>query len=329
MANDECQFLLAERPVTNNAVSGVDMALWDIKGKLANMPVYDLLGGKCREAAAVYRHADGKTLENVRDNVLRYKEDGVRHMRIQFGGYGGHKAKESSPENSQKGHYIDSDNYCRDTAALFEYMRKEIGFEMELCHDVHERIQPFEAVRLAKYLEPYRLFFLEDVLSPEQGEYFKMIRSQCSTPLAQGELFNNPLEWEWLIKNRLIDFIRVHISQIGGITPAKKLAVLSEAFGVRTAWHGPGDCSPVGHAANVHLDLCSHNFGIQEWSGIGVKSQEVFPGSPEYRKGYVYLNGNPGLGIEIDEEEAKKYPCKNSVTEWTQVRLVDGTMQKP
>ena len=194
---------------------------------------------------------------------------------------------------------------------------------------MHERIAPSEAIRLAKALEPFRLFFLEDPLPPEQGEWLGILRGQCAVPIAMGELFNNPLEWTDLVARRLIDFIRVHISQIGGITPARKLATLCEAFGIRTAWHGPGDLSPVGHAANVHLDLACPNFGIQEWSEIDERLQEVFPGSPELRGGYVYLNGKPGLGIDIDEDLAGKYPCNGGITRWTQTRLPDGTSHQP
>jgi len=156
-----------------------------------------------------------------------------------------------------------------------------------------------------------------------------MLRKQCATPIAIGELYNNPKEWDFLIAERLIDFIRVHISQIGGITPARKLAVFSEAFGVRTAWHGPGDVSPVGHAANIHLDLVCHNFGIQEWSGFNEIAEEMFPGCPVLKDGYVYANGKPGLGMEINEELAAKYPCKTEVTTWTQTRLPDGTALTP
>jgi mannonate dehydratase len=184
-------------------------------------------------------------------------------------------------------------------------------------------------VNLARELEPYRLFFLEDILSPEQGGWFRMVRSLCSTPIANGELYNNPKEWDFLILERLIDFIRVHISQIGGITPARKLAVLCEAFGIRTAWHGPGDVSPVGHAANIHLDLVCPNFGIQEWSGFSGAAMEVFPGCPELRNGFVYANDRPGLGIDLKEELAAKYPCKTEVTRWTQTRSPDGTARTP
>jgi len=182
---------------------------------------------------------------------------------------------------------------------------------------------------VAKQLEPYRLFFLEDPLPPEQNMWFHMLRQQVAIPIAMGELFNNPQEWIPLITNRLIDFIRVHISHIGGLTPAKKLAVLCEAFGIRTAWHGPDDTSPVGHAANLHLDVNSPNFGIQEWSGFNEQLREVFPGCPEVRNGYMYPNDKPGLGIDIDEKEAAKYPCPDGPPEWTLTRTPDGTAVRP
>jgi mannonate dehydratase len=316
-------------PVTNNAISGVDMALWDIKGKMANMPVYDLLGGKSRQGVAVYRHADGRTLDEVVENVHKFMEQGVRHIRIQFGGYGGKASDLNTPPNSPEGIYYCPDQYANNTVKLFDYVRSKVGYDIELLHDSHERLTPINAIRLAKDLEPYHLFFLEDILPPEQDEWYRILRQQCATPIAIGELFNNPREWDTLIANRLIDFVRVHISQIGGLTPARKLAIFCEQFGVRTAWHGPGDVSPVGHAADIHLDLNAHNFGIQEWSGINETLHEVFPGSPELRNGYVYANDKPGFGIDIDEKLAAKFPCDDSVTMWTQTRLPDGTFNHP
>lgn len=316
-------------PVTNNAASGVDIALWDIKGKMAKMPVYDLLGGRSRNAAAIYRHADGNALEDVEDKVRYYMEQKIRHVRVQWGGYGGKRDITNRPDGAFDGVYYDPDLYFRDTLKLFDHMRTKIGYDVELLHDTHERIPAIKAIALAKELESYRLFFLEDLLSPEQGKWFEMLRTQCSTPIANGELYNNPVEWEFLIANRLIDFIRVHISQIGGITPARKLATFCEQFGIRTAWHGPGDVSPVGHAANVHLDLVCRNFGIQEWSGITGVLADVFPGSPIEKHGYVYLNGKPGLGIDIDETLAAKYPCSTTVTKWTQTRIPDGSLFTP
>ena len=316
-------------PVTNNALSGVDMALWDIKGKMANMPVYQLLGGKCREGVAVYRHCDARSLEGIVENIQKYKEQGIRHLRIQWGGYGGKEVKDFSPPHSQPGIYLDPNQYIRDTLKMFEYVRGRCGDDIELCHDTHERISPTDAVRLAKLLEPYRLFFLEDAFSPEQGQWLRAVRAQTTTPIAQGELYNNPQEWNYLITERLIDFIRVHISQTGGLTAARKLAIFAEQFGVRTAWHGPWDVSPVGHAVNIHLDLASSNFGIQEWSGFPPQVEEVFPGCPQLINGYVYANEKPGLGIDIDEKLAARYPAKAEVVAWTQSRLVDGTFQRP
>ena len=316
-------------PVENDAVSGVDMALWDIKGKLANMPLYSLLGGKTRKAVAVYRHAGGGTLEEIAESVEKFRAEGIQYIRIQWGGYGGKASPPSRPEGAYGGSYYDQAAYVRDTITMFGYVRKKVGYEAELLHDSHERITPPQALLLAKELEPYRLFFLEDLLSPEQSDYFRLIRSQVSTPLAMGELFNNPKEWDYLIRERLIDYIRVHISEIGGITPARKLAVFCEAFGVRTAWHGPGDVSPVGHAANIHLDLNAVNFGIQEWAGINDTLAEVFPGSPVLKNGYVYANDKPGLGIDIDEKLANKYPCSENVTTWTQTRVSDGALFTP
>jgi mannonate dehydratase len=316
-------------PVLNNAISGVDIALWDIQGKIASMPVYQLLGGKCREAAAVYRHANGKEEAEVLDNVRAFMEQGYHYIRCQLGGYGGLPPGRKAPENALPGAYFDPDAYARSIPRLFEYVRSHVGYEVELLHDIHERLAPIEAIRMAKQLEPYRLFFLEDPLAPEQNAWFQMLRQQCAVPIAMGELFNNPQEWVPLITNRLIDFIRVHISQIGGITPAKKLATLCETFGVRTAWHGPDDTSPVGHAANLHLDVNSPNFGIQEWSGFNEQVYEVFPGCPEVHSGYMYPNDKPGLGIDIDEKAAAKYPCTRDPLDWTLTRTPDGTSVRP
>ena len=188
---------------------------------------------------------------------------------------------------------------------------------------------PIDAVGFAKDMEKFKLFFLEDPLAPEDIEWFNNIRQQCSTPIAMGELFNHPREWQPLIEGRLIDFIRMHVSQMGGITPAKAVASFAQMYGIRTAWHGPGDTSPVGHAANLHLDLWAPNFGIQEWCRFPEVCYEVFPGLPELRRGYLYANDKPGLGIDVDEASAAKYPSQDSVEMWTQTRLPDGSPARP
>ena len=332
-------------PIENNAISGVDMALWDIKGKMAGMPVYQLFGGKCREGIPVYRHADGRDAGEVCENILKYQEMGITNIRCQCGGYGGESyaaVPKTAPAGALDGVYLDSKEYIRNTVKLFEEIRNKIGYEIDLVHDVHERIAPVEAIRLAKALEPFDLFFLEDPVQIEHLSWLKNLRQQTSIPIAQGELFNNSVEWKQIIMEQLIDFIRVHISQIGGITPGRKLQIFAEQFGVRTAWHGPGDMSPVAHAANIHIDLAAPNFGVQEWSGIEPPNfviqdlkgphgalLEVFPGLPEFKDGYVYPNDKPGLGVDINEEEAAKYPCENAVVTWTQTRRRDGALQTP
>ncbi len=316
-------------PVLNNAISGIDQALWDIKGKLANMPVYDLLGGKCREAAACYAHADGRTPQEVADNVRKYMGQGYRYIRVQMGGYGGKQESMVRPENAPDGAYYDPRAYMRAMLDMIGHVRSEVGEEVELLHDIHERLQPIDAVQFAKDVEQFKLFFLEDALAPEDIEWFERIREQCATPLAMGELFNNPREWQPLIAGKLIDFLRMHVSQMGGITPARAVALFGQMYGIRTAWHGPGDTSPVGHAANLHLDLWSPNFGIQEWCRFNELVYEIFPGLPEVRNGYMYPSDKPGLGIDIDEKLAAKYPCQDTIEMWTQTRWPDGSPARP
>jgi len=332
-------------PIENNAISGIDMALWDIKGKLANMPLYQLFGGKVRQGVPIYRHADGKDLSELCDNIQKYRDQGITHIRCQSGGYGGGgfgAAPAHAASHAPDGVYLDSRKYMRETVKMFDGIRSRVGFDVALCHDVHERLKPIDSIRFAQALEPFDLFFLEDAIPLEEGEWIRQLRDKTNIPLAQGELFNHPFEWRNLIAERLIDFIRVHLSQVGGITPARKLQLFAEQYGVRTAWHGPGDMSPLAHAANIHIDLASRNFGVQEWSGTeppnfviqelkGPREAllEVFPGLPEFRQGFVYANDLPGLGVDIDEVQAAKYACDSGVTTWTQTRLMDGSLNTP
>ena len=326
-------------PVLNNALSGVDMALWDIKGKRANMPVYQLLGGKCRHAAALYAHASGREPAETADSVRKYMEEGYRHVRVQVAvpGYATYGAGGGTPKDKIWAPIVpgqatfEPTPYVNAVINLFDHLRSELGDEVELLHDVHERIPPIQAITLAKELEKYRLFFLEDVFAPEDIEYLRILRPQTSTPIAISELFNNSCEYVSMIKDRLFDFIRVHISQIGGISPARKLAAFCEFFNIRTAWHGPGDVSPVGHAANLALDLSCYNFGIQERHVFRQETQDVFPGCPELRDGYLWSNDMPGLGIDVDEDLAAKFPFPEHPLNggWAPVRKADGTVIRP
>jgi mannonate dehydratase len=320
--------------VLNNALSGLDQALWDIKGKRANMPVYQLLGGKCRFAVDCYTHCGGNDPKAVEASVKAAMERGFRHIRIQCGGYGSpHLSKKADYKDAGFGLPVDSPMavrpYVEATVEMFEHVRNTCGKEVELLHDVHERIPPIEAVNLCKRLEPYRPFFIEDPFAPEDIGYFKMLRQQTSVPIAMGELFNSPHEWVGLLSERLIDFIRVHISQVGGLSVARKIATLGEWFNVRSAWHGPGDVSPVGHAANAHLDLAIWNFGIQESVRFSDRTQEVFPGCPTMANGYMHIHEAPGFGVDLNEDLAAKYPLPENPGYWTPVRRPDGTAVRP
>lgn len=320
-------------PVLNNALSGLDQALWDIKGKRANMPVYQLLGGKARFAVPCYTHASGKTPDEVVVAVQKFMEQGFKHIRIQQGGYGGVGTLGSNPDYKDAGFggvtdsFMDQRAYLNSVPKMFETVRKVCGDEVELLHDIHERVQPLDAINLIKSLEDYHPFFIEDPFSPENMEWFKQLRMSTSVPIAMGELFNNINEFKMPMVNQWFDFIRVHVSQIGGITPAMKIARLGEWFNVRTAWHGPGDVSPVGHAANCHMDLTVWNFGIQESVNFSEKLQSVFSGCPTMNKGYMSVNEVPGLGVDINEKEAEKYPI-GTKSNW-QVRKNDGTIIRP
>jgi mannonate dehydratase len=328
-------------PVLNNAMSGIDMALWDIKGKLAGMPVYQLLGGKTRKAAWVYVHASGSDFAEVEEDVQQYLERGFRYIRCQVAvpgssTYGvGKKTKDQAPARTSHLDPMqdpwDPAAYVRIVPKLFDHVRSRFGEEIELLHDIHERVAPMQAINLARDLDQFKLFFLEDPFAPEDNGYFPLLRQHSTTPIAMGELYVNPHEYVPLIQERLIDFIRVHISDIGGLSPARKLAALCEYYGVRTAWHGPGDASPVAHAANLQLDLACYNFGIQESYLFPERTQAVFPGCPEIRDGMMWSNEQPGLGIDIDETEAVKYPFPDAVYNgaWPAIRQPDGTVVRP
>lgn len=315
-------------PVLNNAISGVDEALWDIKGKMAGMPVYELLGGKCRAAAGVYSGVKGSTLKELGDSVEENLSRGILYNRLGFGYLGDENTKEpvKRPEGvPEYGTCFDPRQKIEEALEMLDYLRNRFGNRAEFMIDVHEKLAPSDAVRFAAELDRYHLFFIEDILPVEQLDWMKRVREVSATPMAIGELFNHPREWQGLIMNRQSDYIRCHISQLGGLTPAKKLAVFSEAFGVRTIWHGPGDLTPIGMAAQLHLDLSSPNFALQEFSEYSEAVKEVFPGCPKLKDGYVYLNEEPGLGVDFNEEAAKQYPLKENIRDMFQFRLPDGT----
>ena len=325
--------------ILNTALAGIDVALWDIKGKEAGMPVYALLGGPCRAAVPAYAHAGGSDLLELEEDVRRYMEEGYQYIRCQLGPYGGGgfipAEKAGLPKNAwSQAPAFDDEAYLENIPRMFDHLRSKIGFGPKLTHDVHEHLKPQNAVTLSKLLEPYRLYFLEDALSPEQVAWYRLIRQQCTTPQAMGELFINPHEWTPLIVERLIDFIRVRVSKGGGISPCKKLAALCESFGVQTAWQEGGDNDPVNQMAAVHLDLACWNFGIQEENHFRPEELEMFPGHAVLEGGYLYANDQPGLGIDIDEGKAAamldgERVVRHKFSGGNEDRRADGSVVRP
>jgi mannonate dehydratase len=324
-----------EGPVSNNALSGLDMALWDIAGKRADMPVHELIGGKVRAAAETYLHAGGATKEAAVDDAHRLIAEGWRHVRLQAGQPGiGSYGSRGTGGGYPGAPYPDGwrvEEYLRNTPALFEYARGQLDPNIELLHDVHSRLTPKQAVTLARSLEQYRLFFLEDVLAPEHWAQLPGVREQSPVPIAVGELATSVSAAASLITTGGVDFIRCHISAIGGFTPARKLAALAEFFGVQTAWHAPGDTSPVAAAANVALDVTSPAFGIQEGHVFNDATHEVFPGTLPIVNGWIRPNEEPGWGIDVNEKKAALYPAGLSGHDaWAAgVRGPDGGLRYP
>lgn len=313
------------------ALAAIDLALWDIKGKVAGLPVYQLLGGACRDGVGVYGHAHGSTIESVEESARRLIEQGYKYVRVQldggYGGYGGpgmvrHTA--SAVEGHRGVDYFAPEPYLSSTPRLVEHLRSRLGQEINLLHDVHEQLLPIEAARLAKDLEPYRLFYLEDALRPEHIEGFDLIRRNSTTALAMGEIITGRAEWLPLFRRQLIDFIRIAPIHVGGITEARKICVMAEPYAIRSAFHGAMDISPIGQAAAVHLDKAIPNFGVQEWMDFPKQVREVITGGCEVRDGYTNPPEKPGLGVDINEEAARKYPYKKAYM--PTVRRVDGTM---
>jgi len=320
-------------PVTMTAIGAIDMALWDIKGKALNTPVYNLLGGKSRSAVLVYGHANGENIEQTTEEVGRYIAMGYRAVRAQTGipglrstyGVAHDKMfyepaeKGLPPENSWS-----SEKYLLHVPKLFENLRKRHGDDVHLLHDVHHRLTPIEAARLGKSLEPYHLFWLEDAVTAELQEGFRIVRRHTTTPLALGEVFNSIWDAHIVITEQLIDYIRMTVMHGGGFTHLKKIASLAEIYHVRTGCHGATDLSPVSMAAALHFDIAINNFGIQEYMPHTKETDAVFPHAYSFKDGFMYPGDAPGLGVDYDEALAAKFPYERAYLPVN--RKEDGTM---
>ncbi|MBS2535163.1 starvation-sensing protein RspA [Catenulispora sp. NF23] len=322
-------------PVLNNALSGLDQALWDIAGKRAGMPVYELLGGRSRAAVEVYSHAAGPTIGDTLDQAEKLIEEGYRNVRLQVGGPGlGTYGAPGIPGGYPRSPHPDGwavEQYLRDAPRLFAAARERLGDAVNLMHDVHSRLTPKQAVVLARALEPYRLSFLEDVIAPELYDRLPEVREASPVPIAVGEQLGSVPDAVRLVRDGGVDLLRLHTSAVGGLTPTRKIVALCELLGVRTAFHSPADVSPVGVAANLAVDISTPAFGYQESHTYNDATHEVFPGTPVVREGHLYPSDAPGWGIDLDESAAAEFPPVKFLHErWSaQVRRPDGGLQAP
>jgi len=326
-------------PIAMAAFGAIDMALWDIKGKLANMPLYQLFGGKSRDGALVYAHATGADLPDLMDSVASYVEQGYSAVRVQCGIPDMPTASYAVPDQKGgTGDYItdfsgirpkievwDTNRYMRFMPDALAEVRARFGPDLKILHDVHHRLLPREAAEFAKAVEPVGLYWLEDPTPAEDQNALRLMRQHSTVPIAIGEVFNSIWDCNTLIEQELIDFIRVAVTYAGGITPVKRIVDLAGLHHVRTGFHGAPSHSPISMAAQAHLNAWAPNFGIQEYLVLGTRDCDaLFPSDHRMQQGHVYVSDTPGLGVDFDEIEAKRYSCKPG--SHPVVRLTDGTM---
>jgi mannonate dehydratase len=312
----------------------VDVALWDIKAKSAGLPLYSLLGGRVRDGVRAYTHVDGSSVASVVEGVEAAAAKGFGHVRVQVAvpgtdTYGTHGA-DAELVRSRNGRW-DSAAYVAQVPAVLREVRSKVPRSIELLHDSHERLTAAQARQFLRALDGVELFFLEDVLAPEDADYFPQLRASTSIPLAMGELFHDVSQFLPLLRSRSIDFARIRIPTLGGLTPVRKLVAACELFGVRIAPHGPGDVSPLGHAANLAVDVSSLAFGIQEAATLRDATLEVFPGTPVPVSGSLHPSPAPGLGVDFDESAARRFPPPEpgDHDRWALLRSTDATPHRP
>jgi mannonate dehydratase len=321
-------------PVTMAAIAAIDMALWDIKGKVLDTPVYNLLGGKSREGVMVYGHANGKDIDDTVKEVGKYIDMGYLAIRAQTGipglinTYGTSDKDKLYYEPASKGLPQEcewsTEKYLNYLPGLFKKLRDVYGSDPHFLHDSHHRLTPIEAARLGKELEPYHLFWLEDTVPAELQEGFRIVRQHTTTPLAVGEVFNTIWDTHILFTEQLIDYIRMSVVHGGGLTHLKKIAAMAEVYHIKTGCHGPTDVSPITMAAALHFDITVNNFGIQEYMRHTEETDKVFPHAYTFDKGYLYPGDKPGLGVDFDEKLAEEYPYERAYLPIN--RKLDGTL---
>jgi galactonate dehydratase len=276
------------------ALSAIDIALWDIKGKALGVPVYDLLGGLVRDRVVCYPHNVEDGIEPLLESARRTTAEGWKFVRWGL---------------PTEGEVIEPRVAIRTALKQFEALRAALGEEIELCMDVHTRLDQSDAITLLRAVEPFRPFFMEDPVRSEDLTALRRVRQQTAVPIAAGEQLHSKWQFRPVIEDELADYIRVDLCLVGGITEAKKIAAMAEAHHQKLATHNP--LGPVSSAACLQINLACPNVGVQEQPARpGTVLTDVFPVQIAWRDGYLLPPTLPGLGVVWDRAAAAAHPFR-------------------
>jgi len=299
-------FFPAQR-ILSSAMSAIDIALWDIKGKALGVPIYNLLGGRVRDKVICYPHNGGHETAALVESCMRSVEEGWKFVRWGL---------------PAQGDVLEPRRAVLKSIEQFKAVREAVGDGIEIVFDVHTRLDPADVVWLCREVEPYQPYFIEDPLRCENPDSYRTLRPRTTVPLAAGEQFSSKWEFRQLVEEELIDYARVDLCIAGGLTEARKIAGWCETHYINLAVHNP--LGPVSTAACLQLNLASPNFGVQEQPNRpSTMLTDVVPMQPEWEDGYLLPSAGPGLGIEFDREAAKEHPYQ--MTELPHLHRRDGS----
>jgi galactonate dehydratase len=303
-------FFFPHDRIAGSALAAVDIALWDLMGKALNVPVYQLLGGRVRDRVVCYPHMGGRTTEELVERCRAARDEGWKFVRF-------------SPNIGPDGRF-EPGEAVRESVAMFEAVRGALGDTVEICFDIHTRLDPPDAIRLCRAVEPYRPFFMEDPIRSEGPNSFRLLREHINVPLAAGEQYCSKWEFRQIIEEDLIDYARIDLCICGGISESRKVAAMAETHYIKLATHNP--LGPVSSAACLHLNLASSNVGVMEQpQRPGRAMTNAVPVQVQWEDGCLLPPTAPGLGIEFDRAAARKLPYQPGATGRNLLHRADGS----
>jgi galactonate dehydratase len=285
--------------VVQGALSAIDIALWDIKGKRLGVPIYDLLGGKTRDRVRCYIHVRGDTLDALAADAAAKAQAGFTAVRF----------SPFPPDFFLHRSYSEwADEAVRRVGAV----REAVGSSVDVCVEIHRQMNPAESIALGRRLEPFNPYFYEDPMLPDSPARMADVQARCNLPIATGERFTTIFEFQQLLENKGCAYVRPDLCLCGGISGCKKVAAQAEAQHVRVIPHNP--LSPISTAACVQLDACIPNFALQEYTGESEPPKSDLLRNPlKLENGYLIVPEAPGLGIELNETALARYPFREKI----------------